>query len=361
MKRPPNPTILVINPGSTSTKVAVFQGRRRVFESAVNHPHSVLRKCGGVVAQAAYRGQVIRRLMKDHGIALDRVDLFAARGGLLRPIAGGVYAVNEAMLRDLRACTYGEHASNLGAILASDLAAQAGRKANVYIANPVVVDELAPVARITGLPEIQRRSIFHALNQKAVAERAAARLSRPYNRCNLIVAHVGGGISIGVHRRGRVVDVNNALEGDGPFTVERTGGLPLLPFVRHIQAGGLSFDEVRGLVTRRGGLLAHLGTNDCRLIAQKAQEGDRRHRLVLEAFVYQLAKGIAAGAAVVSGEVDAIVLTGNVLKSAWIRNRLRHRVKFIAPVWAMAGAFEMQALAGAALDVYKGKRRAKAY
>lgn len=354
MIRNKTPAILAINPGSTSTKLALFRGLKLVFEKTVEHTRRELAKYPRVTDQAGFRGDLVLAELRSHGVAPERVDLFVGRGGLLRPLAGGVYAVNTAMLGDLRKCRYGEHASNLGAIVADKLAA--GRRAPCLIANPVVVDELDPVARLTGLPAIERRTIFHALNQKAVAERVAEKLGRPYARCRMIVAHVGGGISIGVHRQGRVVDVTNALDGEGPFSPERTGALPLLDFYKYATSRNLSVAAVARLIAREGGLLAHLGTNDCRAIVDRIRTGDRQARLVLEAFVFQLAKAIGAAAAVLDGKVDAIILTGNVMKSRWIRARLSRKIKFIAPIHVVTGNSEMEALAKAGLDAWLGKK-----
>jgi butyrate kinase len=359
VKRRGAPTILVINPGSTSTRLAVFSGRRCRFETTIDHTARQTGRFRRIIDQQPFRERLIRAALREQGVDPARVDLFVGRGGLLRPLPGGVYAVNHAMLRELRAGVHGEHASNLGAILAHALAG--GRRVPVTVADPPVVDELLPVARLTGLPDLPRRTAFHALNQKAVAERAARRLGKPCARCRLIVAHVGGGVSVGVHRNGRVVEVNNALDGEGPFSVERTGALPLLPFVRHIRERGLSDTAVRALVTRRGGLLAHLGSNDLRAAVRRVQANDRRARLVLDAYVYGLARSIAGAAAVLDGRVDAVVLTGAVMKSVWVRNRLRRKVRFLGPVLVMPGSFEMQALAHAALDAHLGHRRVRPY
>ncbi|MBA4386411.1 MAG: butyrate kinase [Verrucomicrobia bacterium] len=353
------PLILVVNPGSTSTKVAVFRGRRPVFESVLDHDPRSLGRCGGIIDQAAYRKRALLRELKKHNMDISGMDLFAARGGLLRPLSSGVYRVNSGMLDDLRGCRYGEHASNLGAIMAWDLAA--GRTRNVFIADPVVVDELSPEARLSGLPDLPRRSIFHALNQKAVARLVALKLGRRYESCRLIVAHVGGGISIGVHKGGRVVDVNNALEAEGPFTCERSGGVPAIALLQKLCDERVNSCEAKRLLLRRGGLLAHLGTNDCRTIEQRVRSGDRRSRLVFGAFVYQMAKAIGAAAAALSGRVDAVALTGNVMQCRWVRNRLSRMVRFVAPVHVVAGSIEMKALANSALDVHEGLRKAARY
>lgn len=353
------PLILVINPGSTSTKMALFRGSTLVFEKTAEHSRQDLANFRQVIDQADYRGAMVMAELQRHQISLDQVNIFMGRGGLLRPLAGGVYAVDEAMLRDLREGRYGEHASNLGAIIAHQLAL--GTRAPCLIANPVVVDELAPEARLTGHPDIERRSIFHALNQKAVAEQVAGKIGKAYGRCHMIVAHIGGGLSVGVHRKGRVIDVNNALEGDGPFSPERTGSMPVLDFYKYAVGKNLSVSDVARLISRGGGLLAHLGTNDCRVIVKQIQAGDRKSKLVLDAFVFQLAKAIGAGAAVLDGKVDAIVLTGNVMKSSWVRTRLCRKIKFIAPLYVITGNSEMEALAKAGLDAWLGKKKVLNY
>lgn len=359
MTRTRTPLMLVINPGSTSTKIALFRGVKIIFEKTVEHARQDVVNYPHVLDQADYRGDLVLAELKAHQTSLDQIDVFIGRGGLLRPLAGGIYAVNAAMLRDLRECRYGEHASNLGAIIADRLAA--GTLAPRLIANPVVVDELDPVARLTGHPEIERRSIFHALNQKAVAEQVAGHIGKAYSRCQMIVAHIGGGVSVGVHRRGRVVDVNNALEGDGPFSPERTGSLPLLDFYKFAVRKNLSVDEVARIISKAGGLMAHLGTNDCRVIVERIRTGDKQAKLVLEAFIFQIAKAIGAGAAVLDGRVDAIVLTGNVMKSRWIRMRLCRKINFIAPIHVMTGNSEMAALAKAGLDSWLGKKKVLNY
>jgi butyrate kinase len=354
-----SPIILVINPGSTSTKIAVFAGRKCRVETELKHDAKALAAFDSINAQAGYRKDALVQFLGQHEIDPQEVDVFIGRGGLLRPLSSGVYAINDAMLADLRACRYGEHASNLGAILTDEFAKPCGKPA--YIANPVVVDELSDVARITGHPDVSRRSIFHALSQKAVAGKAAKRLGKPYQKCNLIVAHLGGGITIGAHQRGRVVDVNNALDGEGPFSPERAGALPALPFYRYCTQRGMTVAQVSKFITRSGGLLAHLGTNDCRLIEEKVAAGDTRFALVYHAFVYQVAKAIGAMAAALSGKVDAIVLTGGVVRGAIFLRKLRQMVRFIAPVYAIIKNSEMEALAAAALAALRGCRKVKSY
>ncbi len=353
------PSILVINPGSTSTKIALFAGTRCRFESELQHEREALAQFDGIIAQCGLRRQALMGFLEQHEVSVTQIDVFIGRGGLLRPLQSGVYAVDDAMLSDLRNCRYGEHASNLGAILADEFARAAGKRA--YIANPVVVDELSDIARVSGHPDLPRRSIFHALSQKAVARKAAAKIGKPYEKCNLIVAHLGGGITIGAHERGRVVDVNNALDGEGPFSPERTGAVPALPLYRYATERNMSVADVQKFMTRNGGLLAHLGTNDCRLVEEKVAAGDAKFTLVYDAFVYQVAKAVGAMAAALSGKVDAIVLTGGVVRGQLFVRKLKNRVRFIAPVFAIVKNSEMEALATAAFQTYTGTQDVQRY
>lgn len=353
------PAILVINPGSTSTKIALFVASRCRFETELTHDRAVLARFDCAIAQEDYRRQALLGFLDKHGVRPEDIDVFIGRGGLLRPLPSGIYAVDDAMLADLRSCRYGDHASNLGAILASQLARSCGKSA--YIANPVVVDELSEVARLSGHPDIPRRTIFHALSHKAVGAKAARRLGRPYEKCNLIIAHLGGGITIGAHQKGRVIDVNNALDGEGPFSPERTGALPTLPLHRYAAERNMSTADVYKFMTRGGGLLAYLGTNDCRVIEQKVAAGDGKSALVYDAFVYQVAKAIGAMAAALSGKVDAIVLTGGVARGQLFVRKLKARVGFLAPVMTIVKNSEMEALAAAALSACRGSQEVKSY
>jgi len=359
MTRAARPNIFVINSGSTSTKVALFAGDRCVFEEDLTHARKDLARFPDIMDSEAFRRAAAEDALARHGVALDRIDAFVGRGGLLRPVPGGTFKVNQRMLRDLRSCKHGRHASNLGGPIAWDLARRVGAPA--YIANPVVVDELDDVARISGHPDIPRRSVFHALSQKAVGRKVAAKLGRPYEKLNLIIVHLGGGVTVGAHRRGQVVDVTNGLEGEGPLTPERTGSLPLLPFLQYVLDRGLSYAQAEELVTRNGGLVAHLGTNDCKRIEGKALAGHRKSGLIYQAFVYQVAKAIGAMATVLAGKVDAIVVTGGVARGRLFRRELRKRVRFLAPVHVIVKNSEMEALALAGLDVVTGRASAKVY
>jgi butyrate kinase len=356
---PSAPLVLVINPGSTSTKLALYRGTEAVSVATIAHPVDRLQALGGIMRQHALRRAAVDQFLQQQGVGPCDLDAVIGRGGLLRPIAGGIYAVNDVMIGDLQSSRYGEHASNLGAILAADVAREAGRPA--FIADPPVVDEFADVARISGHPDIPRRSLFHALNQKAVAEALAGQLGKSIEEVNLIVVHLGGGITVGMHRRGRVVDATNALDGEGPFSPERTGGLPVLPLVGWLAAQGIGAEEVNGTLNRRGGLLAYLGTNDPREAMTGGARNDPRGGLILEAMVYQIAKEVGAMATVVHGLVDAIALTGGMAKSDWLVARIEDRVRFIAPVYRFPESEEMGALARRAGDVLAGRKQAQTY
>ena len=354
-----SPKIFVINPGSTSTKVGLFAGARAVFDEELKHSCKELAGFDGIIDQTDFRRDLVSKILDDRGLSAGDIDAFVGRGGMLRPVPGGAFRVNTRMLRDLRTCKYGEHASNLGAMIAWELAQAAGKRA--YIANPVVVDELDDIARISGHPAFPRKSVFHALSHKAVAEKVAAKLGKPYEKLNLIVVHLGGGVTVGAHRKGKVVDVNNGLEGEGPFTPERTGGMALLPFVKYVLEKKLSYSDVSKLVSRNGGMLAHLGTNDCKVIEGKVLAGSEKHALIYDAFIYQVAKAIGEMAAVLSGKVDLIVVTGGVARGPMFRRELAKRVRFIAPIHVILRNSEMAALALAGLDVLTGRKRARVY
>lgn len=339
-------TVLVLNPGSTSTKIAAYRGGEALFTETIRHEAADLARFPRVMDQEDYRRETIMEALERHGLCLPDLAAVIGRGGLLRPMPGGVYAVGPDMLDDLRSCRFGAHASNLGAILAHDLAARAGIPA--LIADPVVVDELRPLARYSGHPDIRRRSVFHALNHKAVARSVARDLGRPYEELRLVVAHLGGGVSVGAHELGRVVDVNNALDGDGPFSPERSGGLPAGDVVSWCFAPGASEADIRRRITGAGGLLAYLGTASGLEMEARIQAGDSLAREVREAMAYQTAKEIGAMAAVLRGRVDAVVLTGGLMHDRELTRLIAERVDFLGPVLIHAGEDEMSALAQAA-------------
>ncbi|ADD03153.1 butyrate kinase [Thermoanaerobacter italicus Ab9] len=351
--------ILVINPGSTSTKVAVFKDKEPVFTETLRHSSEELAKYKNIIDQFEFRTQAILNMLKEKGISLSEIDAIVGRGGLLKPIESGTYIVNEKMIEDLKKAERGEHASNLGGIIAYTLAKEHDIEA--YIVDPVVVDELEDIARITGMPEIEKSSIFHALNQKAIARRLAADLNKKYEEVNLIIAHLGGGISIGAHKHGRVVDVNDALNGEGPFSPERAGALPVLDLVKLCYSGKYTYQEMKKRLIGQGGIVAHLGTNDVREVYKKIEEGDKKAELVLEAMAYQTAKEIGAMAVVLKGQVDAIGITGGIAYNEDFVKRISERVKFIAPIYVYPGEDEMSALAQGAYRVLSGEEKAKMY
>jgi butyrate kinase len=352
--------LLVINPGSTSTKIAVFENEKPMLEQTLRHTADELNDYPKIIDQYQFRKQIILETLHSQGINLNKLSAVVGRGGLLKPISGGTYSVNELMMEHLRQGYQGEHASNLGGLIAWEIARQFGIPS--YIVDPVVVDELCPEARISGLPEIQRRSIFHALNQKAVARRAAAELGKEYSDANLIVVHLGGGISVGAHELGRVVDVNNALDGDGPFSPERAGGLPVGDLIKLCMSGKYTHAEIKKKLVGQGGIVAHLGTNDGRTVQNRVEAGDQQAALIYRAMAYQVAKEVGSCAAVLKGNVDAIVLTGGLaydrqLLIPWIEER----VGFIAPVKVYPGEDEMLALALGALRVIEGREQVLEY
>lgn len=351
--------ILTINPGSTSTKIAVFDNDKCVFETTLTHPAEEIAKYEKIIDQYDFRKQVILDTLSEQGFNLQNLSGVVGRGGLLKPIKGGTYAVNDTMLEDLKVGVMGEHASNLGGIIAYEIASSLNIPS--FIVDPVVVDELQDVARISGMPEIERKSIFHALNQKAVARRACAELGKPYNEANLIVAHLGGGISVGAHKDGRVIDVNNALDGEGPFSPERAGGLPVGDLAKMCFSGKYSHNDIKKMIKGSGGLVAYLNTNDGRVVTKMIQEGDKNAELVYKAMAYQVAKEIGACAAVLKGKVDGIVITGGIAFDknfvAWVTEA----VEFIGKVFIYPGEGEMQALAEGGYRVLKGEESPQTY
>jgi butyrate kinase len=352
--------ILVLNPGSTSTKIALFSDGEELVNETLGHSSEELAGYGSIPDQAPMRRKAIDEFLDAHRAVIGDSGLLAvvARGGLLKPVKGGVYAVNEAMVADLRSGRYGSHASNLGAVLALDLAQV--HRCPAFIADPVVVDELHDVARLSGIPRIPRRSIFHALNQKSAAREICSRLGRAYEETNLIVAHMGGGISVGAHERGRVVDVNNALDGEGPFSPERAGTVPAGQLAELVAGGELTLAEVKRLLTGGGGLVAYLGTNSVQELLERARNSAEAD-LVLRAMCYQIAKEIAAHGATLRGRVDAIVLTGGIAHNEEIVARIRERVAFLAPVHVVPGEREMVSLAAAAAGALDGSREILTY
>ncbi len=352
-------TILTINPGSTSTKLALFDDEKLQFAENLHHPAQILSQFPTIFSQLEFRLDAIDKILLQRGMPIQEIDCFVGRGGLIRPIPSGTYLVDARLLADLQAGVMGEHASNLGGILANRLATLHQRPA--YIVDPVVVDELQEVARISGHPLLPRISIFHALNHKAVGRKAAQQLQKKYEALNLIVAHLGGGISIAAHDHGRVIDVNNALNGEGPFSPERAGTLPAGELVKLCFSGKYSQREIARMITGEGGMVAHLGTNDMRQVADRAHGGEKKAELLYRAMAYQIAKNIGAMAAVLSGNVDAIVLSGGIAHDRIFITWIEERVRFIAALVTIPGEEEMEALALGALRVLRKEEEAKIY
>lgn len=351
--------VLTINPGSTSTKIGVFDNEKPILDITLRHSAKELAQFPELVDQYPFRKQVILDTLDREGMNITRFHAIVARGGLLRPIPGGTYAVNDMMLADLRSGRYGMHASNLAALIANDIAKQLQIPA--FIVDPVVVDELQPVARISGVPEIERRSIFHALNQKAVARRVAKEQNKGYEEVNFVIAHMGGGITVGAHQQGRVIDVNNGLAGEGPFSPERAGTLPVGDLVALSYSGKYFASEIMKMIVGKGGLMGYLGTTDAREVEERIQEGDTEAKLVYEAMAYQVAKEIGAYASVLKGDVDQIILTGGLAYGQIFTSMIRERVEWIAPVTVIPGENELQALAEGALRVLRQEEEAKQY
>ena len=352
-------TVLAINSGSTSTKLAVFDdddGETELFHSSITHSVEDLRPFARVIDQARLRIDCVARALSEAGVDAAALGGIVARGGLLKPLEGGVYRVGEAMIEDLRSSRYGEHASNLAAIIARHFATAAG--CGAFVVDPVVVDELDDVARPSGLPGIERRSVFHALNQKSVAREVAARMGKPYERCRFVVAHLGGGISVGAHRDGRVVDVNNALDGDGPLSPERAGGVPAGQLVDMCFEPGRTREDMRRRLVGGGGLVGYCGTNS---LAEARSSGAAAARRAIEAMAYQVAKEIAMHGATLEGDVDRVVLTGGLAHDDDLVERVSARVRFLAPVEVVPGEREMVSLLRGYRAVRRGEQTAKDY
>ena len=336
--------ILAVNPGSTSTKFALYKGEELLFEKTLRHSRTEIEVYKRIIDQMSFRHDLIMKDLEGEKTDLSGIAAVVGRGGLINPIESGIYEVNSLMKEHLTEAHNGEHASNLGALIADEIAKDLPA-AKAYIVDPVVVDEMEPVARLSGHPLITRRSIFHALNQKAVARIYAASLGRQYEDMNLVIAHMGGGISVGAHRKGRVVDVNNALNGDGPYTPERSGGLPAWQLAELCFSGRYTLQEVKSMITGKGGMVAYLGTNNFMEICEKAARGDREAQAIREGSSYQVAKEIGAMVAVLEGEVDAIILTGGLAYQKEHVESITSMVQKFAPVIVYPGEDELKALA----------------
>jgi len=353
------PHILVINPGSTSTKVSLFEGETELFTHAIEHKLEDLARFNKASDQDLYRMELIIGHLQREKVDVKQIKAIVGRGGLLKPIEGGTYRVNQEMVADLRRGVQGDHPSNCGGLIAYTLSKSL--ECEAFIVDPVVVDELQELARLSGMPLIRRRSIFHALNQKAVARQAAQQLKKKYTEVNVIVAHLGGGITVGAHQNGRVIDVNNGLDGDGPYSPERSGGVPVGDLVKACFSGEYTMADMKKLVTGHGGVVAYLGTRDMKQVEEQVKTGNEEYRQIYEGLAYQVAKEIGACACVLKGKVDAICITGGLAFSKILNEWIENRVNWIAPVVVFPGEEEMKSLALGALRVLQGDEEAKTY
>ena len=350
---------LIINPGSTSTKIGVFEDETLLFEETLRHSTEEIAQYASIVDQKDFRKQIILDLLKEKNFDIKSLQVIVGRGGMLKPIPGGTYAVSDALLEDLKIGKQGQHASNLGGILAREIGDSIGVPS--YIVDPVVVDELMPISRYSGVPELPRTSVFHALNQKAVAKRYAKEQGKAYDSLNLIVVHMGGGVSVGAHEKGRVIDVFNALDGDGAFSPERAGAVPSGALIKMCFSGQYTEKEVYKKIVRNGGFNAYVGTNDMRDVEKMVQGGDKKAAEVREAFIMQVSKNIGSMACVLKGKVDQIIITGGIAYDKVVVAGLTERAGFIAPITVYPGEDELLALAQGALRVMNGEEKAMEY
>jgi butyrate kinase len=351
--------ILSINPGSTSTKIAVTHNETFVYKKNITHHSAELSVFKNISSQFEFRKNIILNELNKANIDINEINAVIGRGGLIHPVKGGVYEVNEKMADDLEKGLMGQHASNLGGLIALNIS-KSIPNAKAFIADPVVVDELNDIARISGHPDIERISIFHALNHKAVARKFAELQKTKYEKLNLVIAHLGGGISIGAHHKGKVIDVNNALNGDGPFSPERTGGLPAGQLLQ-LCFEKKNYSDLKKQITQSGGLTAYLNTNSIEQVEKLIKENNSKAELILKALAYQTSKYIGEMATVLHGNVDAILLTGGIANSKYVTNYIKQMVEFISPVFIFPGENEMYSLAMNGLLVMRGEIECNVY
>lgn len=350
---------LIINPGSTSTKIGVFENETLLFEETLRHSTEEIAQYATIVDQKDFRKEIILNLLASKDFDIKSLDLVVGRGGMLKPIPGGTYAVSDELLHDLEIGKQGQHASNLGGILAREIGDSIGKPS--FIVDPVVVDELEPASRYSGVPELPRTSVFHALNQKAVAKRYAKEIGKSYDELNLIVVHMGGGVSVGPHKHGKVVDIFNALDGDGAFSPERSGAVPVGQLVKMCFSGQYTEKEVYKKLVGNGGFNAYLGTNDMRDVEKMVDEGDAKAKEVRDAFIQQMSKNIGAMATLLNGKVDQIIVTGGIAYDKAVVAGLKERCEWIAPFTVYPGEDELLALAQGGLRVVTGAEKAMEY
>lgn len=350
---------LIINPGSTSTKIGVFEDETLLFEETLRHSTEEITSYATIFDQKDFRKKIITDLLEEKNFDINSLNVVVGRGGMLKPIPGGTYPVTDDLLEDLKIGKQGQHASNLGGILAREIGDSIGVPS--YIVDPVVVDELEPVSRYSGVEELPRTSVFHALNQKAVAKRYAKETGKKYEDLNLIVVHMGGGVSVGAHSKGRVIDVFNALDGDGAFSPERAGGVPSGALIKMCFSGKYTEKEVYSKIVGKGGLNDYLGTNDMRDVEKMIDEGNTHALEIRDAFVMQVAKDIGSMACVLKGKVDQIIVTGGIAYDQKVVSALKERAEWISPFTVYPGEDELLALAQGALRVINGEEKAMEY
>ena len=350
---------LIINPGSTSTKIGVFEDEKLLFEETLRHSTEEIARYATIVDQKDFRKDIILKLLKEKNFDINSLNMVVGRGGMLKPIPGGTYEVTDDLLNDLKIGKQGQHASNLGGILAREIGDEIGVRS--FIVDPVVVDELCDIARYSGVPELPRTSVFHALNQKAVAKRYAKEKGVAYDSLNLIVVHMGGGVSVGAHTGGRVIDVFNALDGDGAFSPERAGGAPSGALIKMCFSGKYTEAEVYKKFVGNGGFNAYVGTNDMRDVDKMIDNGDEKAKVIRDAFIFQVTKDIGSMACVLKGKVDAIVVTGGIAYDKKVVAGLKEACEWIAPFTVYPGEDELLALAQGGLRVINGEEEALTY
>lgn len=351
--------ILSINPGSGSTKVALYENEDLIFQENVYHDEADLKKFEKISDELPYRTEKVMEALDKHGIDLKTIDAFSGRAGGLVSIKGGVYKVNSKLLEHAKIGYTMKHQSNLGVQIADNLAKINGKQA--YTVNPVTVDELQDISRITGIKGVYRSTIFHALNQKEVAYQYAKSIGKKYDELNLIVVHLGSGITIGAHKHGKVVDVNNALNGEGPFTTNRTGAVDTLTLMNMCFSGKYTKDDIYSIVTKKGGLTSMLGTNDIRKVISMIENGDKNAELILEAMIYQIAKQIGSYSVNYAGDINAIILTGAIANSEYFVEHLKKYISFLGDVIVIPGEKEMEALSNGVLRVLRGEEQPLEY
>lgn len=356
---PEKQSLLAINPGSTSTKIAVCRRGDTIFEATIRHTREELAPFKSIGDQYAFRKSLIEDALRANGVAPNTLFAIVGRGGLLRAMPGGTYLINEKMLHDLRAGFNGEHACNLGGLIAHALAQELSIPC--YIVDPPVVDEMDDIARFSGLPEIERESRFHTLNHRAAGHKAAKKLARRYDECNFVIAHMGGGISVAAHKRGKAIDTNNGVDSEGSYTPERAGTLPVRALMKLCYSGNYTFEELSQKTVGLGGLIGYLNTNDAKEIARRIAAGDMEAKRVYDGMCYQIAKEIGAYATVLKGDVDAICLTGGLAHDAYLVDYITAMVCYIAPVLVFPGEDELRALADGVYRVMSGAETAKIY